>query len=491
VTQGEERKTARELIAGGGRHIAAALAGLLIYPLIARALSAELLGAWALLSTAGFLLALSDLGLTTAVQRAAVTEDHARARRAVALALVVVSAVAPTFAALSYFFLIDVPGLASAVGPSARAAAAVVLVAGAVSALAYPYRGFVLARGGVAAIATARAASSIVQLLVTLGAVFIERSLLAPAAGYLAGSLADLALTRRAARAIDPAVTAMPRLTAAWQETVAALRDGAAALVINIAVSVAVRVDVFVLSRVAPLAAVASYGVAGRAVDVSYLLAKQSTVALMPRLGDPSRRETAVRVGLGLFAGVIAAGMIALALAGQPLLVAWVGPVAEGPLTARVLALLAAAAIFQSATDVPASMLTLSGRTAWASAVPIAIGGAANISISIAGAPYYGIWAVAGSTIIGNAITSVLVWWRATKTLNWGAGAVARAFLPPCASGAAAAAVAWPLAGYASRGALESLLVCSAALVAAGVTLMGIMTRSGSRESPAITGADS
>jgi O-antigen/teichoic acid export membrane protein len=249
-------------------------------------------------------------------------------------------------------------------------------------------------------------------------------------------------------------------------------------------------VDVFVLSRVAPLAAVASYGVAGRAVDVSYLLAKQSTVALMPRLGDPSRREAAVRVGLGLFAGVVAAGMIALALAGQPLLVALVGPVAEGPLTAHVLALLAAAAILQSATDVPASMLTLSGRTAWASAVPIAVGGAANISISIAGAPHYGIWAVAGSTIIGNAITCVLIWWRARETLAWSAGAVARAFLPPMAAGAAAFAVAWPLAGYGSRGAIESLLVCSAALVAGGVTLVGIMACGGLRQMTAITSAD-
>src|SRR5688500_8644184 len=149
-----------ELLAGGGRHVAAALAALLIYPIIARVLSVDLLGAWALLSTAGFLLSLSDLGLTTAVHRAAVTQDHARARRAVGLALFSVATLGPLLAVASHAFLLDLPALSRAstgaddVSRDVGRAAIVVLVAGVISALSGPYRGFALARGGVAPVAT-------------------------------------------------------------------------------------------------------------------------------------------------------------------------------------------------------------------------------------------------------------------------------------------------------------------------------------------------
>lgn len=467
----DERKTLIELIVGGGRQAAAAFVGLLIYPLIARVLSAELLGAWALVSTAGFLLGLADLGLTTAVHRAAVTPDRERARRTVAFALFIILAVTPFFIAVSYFFLIDAPNLEAMIGPSARGAIAAVFAGGVTLTIASPYRGFLIARGGVGKVAAARAVGAAVQLVVTIAAISVERSLRAPALGFLVGAFADLALTLRAASAMDPQILARPRLPKDRRELIADAHNGAAALVINIAVTVALRVDVFVLSRVAPLAAVAAYGVAGRAVDVSYVLAKQSTVALMPRLGDPEKREAAVRVGIGVFGGVVAAGMIALALVGQPLLVAWVGPLAAGPLTDQTLKLLAIGAVLQAAIDVPASMLTLGGRTAWAAALPIAVGGAANIAVSVLGAPHYGALAIAGSTVVGNTITALLVWASARRMLAWGRIAVARAFLPPLAAGISAALVAWLLASFAARGLLQSLAACAASLAAAGAVL--------------------
>jgi O-antigen/teichoic acid export membrane protein len=477
----DERKTLRELLAGGGRHIAAALAALLVYPIIARVLSVELLGAWALLSTAGYLLSLSDLGLTTAVHRAAVTQDRERARRAVGLALFAVAGLGPLLAVASYAFLLDLQALSSAaqgsIGGSVGHAAVIVLAAGVVSALAGPYRGFALARGGVAPVATARALSSITQLAVTSIAFIYERSLLAPAAGYLAGALVELSLSWRAASAIDPALPLCPRRPTDRAETIAALRDGAAALTIGVAAAVAIRVDIFVLSSFAPLAVVAAYGVASRAVDVSYLLAKQSTVALMPRLGDSARREVAVRVGVGAFGGVVAAGMTALGLAGQPLLIAWVGPAAEGPVTALALALLALAAIVQATSEVPASMLTLSSRTAWASAVPIALGSAVNITISLVGAPHYGVWAVAGSTLIGNAVTSVLLWQKAQRVLNWNWGSVSRALAGPLGAGGTAAALAASLASSTGGRLLPSLGLCAAAVLSGLLVLCFIMWR--------------
>jgi hypothetical protein len=482
----DEKKTALELLAGGGRHVAAALSALMVYPIIARVLSAELLGAWALLSTAGFLLSLSDLGLTTAVHRAAVTDDHARARRAVGLALFAVATVAPPVAMLTYAFLIDIRSLSEASPGGVGSAAAVVLVAGVIAALAGPYRGFALARGGVARIASARAVSAMTTLAVTGGSIFITKTLIAPAAGFLAGAVVELLLSWRAASAIDPAIPKAPALPSERGEVIASLRDGAAALTIGVASATAVRAGIFVLSHVAPLATVAAYGVASRAVDVSYVLAKQSTVALMPRLGDPARREVAVRVGVGLFGGVIAAGMTALAFAGQPLLVAWVGPVAAGPVTALALGLLATAAIIQSTVEVPASMLTLGGKTAWVSALPIAAGSAVNIAISIGLAPYYGVWAVAGSTIVGNTISSVILWKRARSMLGWSAASVAQAFAPPLACGCAAAALAASLSGYARSALLPSALVCAGAVLLGLLVLSFGMWRSGWKPKAAV-----
>lgn len=446
----------------------------MIYPIIARLLSAELLGAWALISTAGFLVALSDLGLTTAVHRAAVTSDHDRARRAVAMALLSITLVAPVVAVLSYAFLLHIPNLPPEFLEEVRHAAAVVLVGGVIAAVAYPYRGFVIARGGITSIASARAASALIQLTVTGGVIWVERSLLAPAVGFVVGALVELFLTLRAARAIDPSVPTRPRLPDERRETLDALRDGAASLVISIAMVVAVRVDVFVMSRVTTLAGVAAYGVAGRAIDTSYLITKQATVALMPRLGDPARRAAALRIGVGSFVGVVAAGMLALAFFGQPLLVAWVGPVAESPITGHVLVLLGLAAILQSTSDVPGAMLTLGGRTAWASAIPIALGSAVNIGVSLLGAPHYGFWAVAGSSILGNGVTALLIWWSATRMLGWGPVSVLRTFAAPIACSAVATAIGLALSGYARHSLLPSIAAC-AAMMLLGCAALSIM----------------
>jgi hypothetical protein len=171
--------------------------------------------------------------------------------------------------------------------------------------------------------------------------------------------------------------------------------------------------------------------------------------------------------------------MTALGLAGQPLLIAWVGPAAEGPVTALALALLSLAAIVQATSEVPASMLTLSSRTAWASAVPIAIGSAVNITIALVGAPHYGVWAVAGSTLIGNFVTSVLLWRKARHVLSWTWGSVSRALAGPLGAGGASAALAVSLIGYAGGRLLPSLGVCAAAVLSGLVVLSLFMWRSG------------
>ena len=76
-----------------------------------------------------------------------------------------------------------------------------------------------------------------------------------------------------------------------------AFADGSAGLAIAFAGTLAVRIDLLVLVRHAPLAAVATYGIALRAVDQSYLLAKQTSSALLPRLGARAERSEMVTLG--------------------------------------------------------------------------------------------------------------------------------------------------------------------------------------------------
>jgi O-antigen/teichoic acid export membrane protein len=460
-----EKKTLLELIAGGGRQVAATLTSLVVYTVVARTLKAEKLGAWSLLGTVSFLLTVTDLGLTTAVQRAAVAGDEVRARRAVALTLVPLATLGPVVAVASYTLLLGIHSASPEVQRDVSRAAVVVLLAGVVSSLGAPYRGFAYARGRGNALAAARTVQALVHLVtVVCGFSWVGHTLAVPATGFLLGAVVELGITLGVARAIDPLLPLAPALPLAFQETRAAVGQGAATLVINLSMVLAVRMDAIILSRVAPLALIGAYSVAARTVDMGYSLAKQATVVLQPRLGDPSQRESAVRLGTAVFCGAIATGMAAIALDAQPLLVAWVGPVADGGVTATVLALLALGAVVLSTEELAGSMLTLSGRTAWATAVPAAIGSLVNVTISVLGSPRYGIWAVAGSTVVGGVVMTLLVWINARRVLGYGFAQIGRAFAPPLTSGLVSLAVAWALRGFARTHALASLASCAVAM---------------------------
>jgi len=62
-------------------------------------------------------------------------------------------------------------------------------------------------------------------------------------------------------------------------------RVATAGLIGNLAVILAVRLDIVVLERVADLATIGAYSVAQRIVDQSFTLVKQVSSALVPRLG--------------------------------------------------------------------------------------------------------------------------------------------------------------------------------------------------------------
>ena len=471
-----DRDTIKKILLQGGRYLGAALAGLLTYPIVARVLDADGLGVWALLGAAAFMLSLADLGLTTAVQRSAVTPDDERTRRTVRLALLVLCGTLPVISVIAYFLLLDLPDADPALRADAARAAVVAVLAGCVMAIGAPYRGFALARGGVRMLANAKLLASVIQVVLVIVGFLLFETLLVPAVALFVAYLGELAVTIWAARSFDPQIPLRPGLPRDRTEATRAFRDGGAQLVINLAVTAALRVDLFVLVRVAPLAVVAAYGVAGRAIDQSYLLAKQATAALLPDLGNREARARAVRIGTGVFATAIVSGMLALALVGQPVLVAWVGDVAAGEVPAVVLGLLAAAAIVMSLYEIASTMVMLGAKTGWTCALPILIGSTLNLVLSISFARELGVWAVAGSTIVGNAVTLVLMWRNAVRLLGWSVGRLAGGLGPAVGAGALAGAAGLLLDGFAQNGFVPSLVSCIA-VTAAGIVAGGAVMR--------------
>jgi len=421
----------RRLLGGGARQIGAFAAQMFTLPVIAHYLDGDRMGAWALLGATGFMIGYVDLGLATAVQRSAVTEEHARTRRFVGLSILIQLLLLPVVLTVAYLYFVDIPGAPRDVKDEAAVAALLVLAGGSMLGLGQPYRMFVLARGGVRQVANARTIAAVCQVSVLLGGFLgYGMHLVVPAAGLLTQNAIDFLLTARAAHGMDPSIPFGPRRPRDRSEAGAAFRDGGAAFSLNLAVSAAIRIDLFVLSTVAPLALVGTYQVAGRAIDMAYTIAKQTIVAIMRELGKPELRERAVRIGTGVFAGVVTSGMAAVVLVGQPFLVAVFDEHAAGHEAAIVLALLGSAAMIMSLYEVASSMVMLGGRTAWECAVPIIVGSVLNLAISIGFAPYYGVWAVAGSTVVGNVVILVLMWWRARRILGWGLGRLLGTVLP-------------------------------------------------------------
>ncbi len=451
-----DRTLVKRLLGGGAQQIGAFVAQLFTLPVIAHYLDGDRMGAWALLGAAGFLVGFVDLGLATAVQRSAVTDDDERTRRLVGLSISTQLLLLPLFVLAAFFFLTDLPGAPGAVQREATPTAVLVLAGGALLGLGQPYRMFVFARGGVRQIATARTAGAVTQVVVLVGGFATYRSsLLVPGAAYVIFNCVDFGLTVYAARAMDRRLPLRPRRPRGRDEVLGAFRDGAAAFSLNLAVTAALRIDLFVLSSVAPLALVGTYQVAGRTIDMAYILAKQTTVAIMRDLGRSEARVRAVRVGTAVFGGVVTSGMAAVALVGQPFLVLLFNEHAAGQTAAVVLSLLATAAIVMSLYEVASSMVMLGAPTAWSCAVPIITGSLLNLAISVSLAPRYGVWAVAGSTLIGNAVTFALMWRQAHRILGWSAGQVARTLAPALTAFIVAVGVGLPLRPWVDHWALS------------------------------------
>lgn len=467
------RRTFADMAAGVLRQLSATLAGWIVVPMVGAVLDTEALGLWILLGSAAALPGLSDLGLTVAAQRAAVAGDSARARRVVGLAVRVGVALGPVLALLAWPLLLDVPP--SRWDAQLTLAAPIVLLAVLVQAFTTAHRGFVIARGGLRGLAKARAVASVVQVAVAAGGLVAFHTLLAPALGLLVGNLVEGASVVVLARGLDPELRAWPE-RARGDEAKRAFADGTAALAIAFATTLAVRIDLLVLVRHAPLAAVAAYGIALRAVDQSYVLAKQTSAALLPRLGARSERSETVRLGTACLGSLVASGMIALALPGRALLEAWAGGLEGGADLTLPLAVLAAAAVVTSMQEMASVSLTFAGQSAWAGARPIVLGALVNAAVSLSGAPFVGVVAIAGSTLIGATVTALGSWAAARRDLEWRWADVGRVISPALAAGA----VAWPLAWWLrdAQGVADSMVrACAVTAAGASVGVIGAWRR--------------
>jgi O-antigen/teichoic acid export membrane protein len=470
------RSLAVEILASWSRHLAGIVSGIATLALIAHRLGPSALGAWAILGSTSFFLGLSDLGLSTAVSRAVAAGDRPRARRALGLALFSIAALSPALAALSIVGTVDICASADGRGLGHAAIVVLIVVAGGVtSAVAAPYRAFAIMSGGLRGLARARAIGASAQVSGVAVGLTLTPGLLAPALALLTGALVETLLVVATARAIDGELPRSPARPESPREFLGWLREGLPTLALNAAVILSIRVDVLILARVAPLAAVAAYGVASRAVDQCFLLAKQVSVALQSRLGAKETRRHAVELATPILSALVVSGLLALCLDGRALLGAWAGAVVEERTFAVALDLLALGACLSSLSEIACSTLTLGAPSAWRGATPIIFGAVVNLVVSIGGAPLLGAWSVAGGTVVGNALTCGMSWRWALPLLGFSRRDLARSLLPGAASGLAAASAGALLRGAAGGGAVASLVCTSAAtltgLAAAALTL--------------------
>jgi O-antigen/teichoic acid export membrane protein len=390
----------------------------------------------------------------------------AETRRTIGIAVAVILVLAPLLGVGSYTALLDLPDADAALAADARRAAIVAFAGGAIGALASPFRSLLVVRGALGNLTRVRTLAVALQVGVTWAGLALTRSLVAPAAGLLVSSIVETVGSALAARALEPGLRLGPVLPVSFAELRSLLAEGAASLAVNIAGILALRFDVVILSKVCPLATVAAYGVASRVVDQSFTLAKQTSLALLPRLASKEDRARAVRVGTALLGGAVAAGMGALVTNGSGLLVAWAGDVAARPETAIAVAILAAATVFSAGHEVAASALTLAGRSAWDAALPLVAGYAINLVFSVIFASRLGVVAVSCGTLVGNAVTSVALWSRARSLLGWRVRAVAWTLAPVLVAGVVALGTGRFIALAEKTGVAWSAVGCVAATLA-------------------------
>jgi O-antigen/teichoic acid export membrane protein len=398
----------RLIVAAMARQFAGMLATIVTVPIIAHKLGADALGAWVLAISGAMLVQLSDLGLSTAVRRAILAGDDQRALRSLARAIKSAVMVGGLAIFVARFLIGEIDGVAGA-----EAVLWLLPLAAWLMAIALPLHSYVLSYGGVVGLAWTRVISCAVQVSLTLAALQWFEGLAAPALGVLAGALVELCFLIWMTSRIKPEIAHRAIIGNEWRSD---MNDASAALVINAAVFATVRIDALVLARISPLAVVASYCIAGRVVDQSYVLAKQVSSGLLPLLRNQDERARTLEIGTTVLTGAVAPGMIALAILGAPLLSLWAGAAGATEIAMISVALLGLAAIAAAFGEMACSVLTHTASSAWSGAIPVSCGAIVNVVLTLCFAPSFGFWGAALGTLAGAFTTATYVWYRIIRS---------------------------------------------------------------------------
>jgi O-antigen/teichoic acid export membrane protein len=467
------RGVAKDAVASVARHVATVIAGLVTVPILARSLGASRLGFWSFLGTTAFILSLCDLGLNAATLRASAGVDPSHAKRVARLTAIGTALVAIPAVALAILWLFSVADrLPMDQQHDARRAVLIAMVGGVINSVGQAPRSYAQGQGYLVKLAWARAVAVGVQFIVTVIGLAVGYSLTAVAMGFAVGALIEGLLGLRAAA---DGVEGRGLPSAAHRPEIR--RVAAAGFIGNLAVVMAVRLDVVVLERVADLATIGAYSVAQRIVDQGFTLVKQVSSALVPRLGARSaNRGLTIALGTMTLGALAGAPLTALAIAGKPFVVMWAGPAVDLPILSVALVWFAVSGMVIGMEDVATSGMSLGGN-ALAAARYMMIGSLTNVGLSVAGGLLLGPWAVAAATAIGCGVTAVLVW-RATRvSLGWTYAQLRAVLTPPFVAIASAGLTALWLS-HSGVPSLAVVLSCSVIGVGLGGLTMWRLLRS-------------
>ena len=379
------------------------LATFVTVPIIARQFGAASLGAWTLIVSGGLLLALSDLGWSTTVRRAVLAGNDGHAFRALKRALFTAMCVGATLVPIAKFLIGDVDQILGAV-----TATWILLSAYWLLALTLPIISYVISYGGLVRLAWLGGLSSFVQIGMTILLLSYVDGLIAPALGVLAAGLIEFI----GACIFASAYWSPPTAPGVSNDLSGDLVDSSAAFSIDLTTYLFSRLDTIVLSRFTSLTVVASYAVAARMVDQAFILAKQVSTGVLPKLRARERREHTLEVGTLLITGLVGPGMVALGILGSPLLVLWAGEAGGTRVTFLTTLILGSAAVVFAFAEVACSLLVHTQRTAWYGAIPVLVGGLVNVALTLVLTPLMGFLGAGLATVVSAMVTVTMVWQR-------------------------------------------------------------------------------
>jgi O-antigen/teichoic acid export membrane protein len=349
------RAIARNMLVSYANLARATLIGILVTPLLLKALGETAFGVWSLVLGASGYVALVDAGIATAlVARVAAAEargDSAeiagvfRSGQALLIALAALGALVLAAITLGFNVLFSVPQ------PLEHSAQVAMLLLGISTLVTIAGTSWTAALVGIGRVDVVSIAGFVTTTTLAVGQVVLAMlgaGLQALAAASLAISLITVAITRRLSRRH---LAGLPPVKASRRTAVSLLSLGTRNGLVGITTIVAFSSDVLIVGAIAGPVAAAAYAVASRAAAFARSVATSASDVLAPTFGHAAAKEDAGRVRLLFRSSVLVSLLIATPLAvilatlSGPLLDLWLGSSPAG--ASVVLAALGALMLLQ------------------------------------------------------------------------------------------------------------------------------------------------